>query len=229
MIVIVFMALLMALPLARGIAVTALCVTCACFIGAEWLVFRGHRRAAASGFWGLAASANVFYAAACIAPDIYTQFLLFPVWLFLVVWAIVAIGLAWCRLQTRKGLIPRRFEAAAWLSVVILAILPLFTLLTLWPLHFGFVIAKTALEHLADQVAAGQAVAYPQQVGLFRIAGSVVDPVSGNVGLLIDPNPNGFTGFVRVRAGSPAEVRGPIIGSDLDIDLGAGWSYRGDD
>ena len=123
---------------------------------------------------------------------------------------------------------PRRFEAA-WVSVGVLAFLPLLTLVTLWPLLLGFVTARPALEHLADQVAAGRTIAYPQQVGLFRIAGSVVDHVSGNVGLLIDPNPSGYTGFVRVRPGTPSNARGPIIGSDLNVDLSAGWSYRGDD
>ena len=94
MIAIVLMAVLMALPLAGGIAVVALCIACACFIGAEWLVFRGHRRAAGLGFLVLAITANVLYAAACIAPDIYTQILLFPLWLFVAMPAIMAIGLA---------------------------------------------------------------------------------------------------------------------------------------
>jgi hypothetical protein len=229
MIAIVMMAVLLALPTAGGIAVIALCISCACFIGAEWLVFRGHRRVAAIGFCGLAVTANLLFASACIAPDIYTQFLLFPVWLFMVMPAIMAIGLARCRLLTRDGLVPQPFEAAAWLSVGVLALLPLFTLLTLWPLHLGFVTARPALEHLADQVAAGQTVAYPQQVALFRIAGSVVDPTTGNIGLLIDPNPSGYTGFVRTRPGTPPDIRSPIIGSDLNVDLGARSSYRGDD
>jgi hypothetical protein len=143
--------------------------------------------------------------------------------------AIMAAGLARCRLLTRDGLVPQPFEAAAWLSVGVLAFLPLFTLLALWPLRLGFVTARPALEHLADQVASGQTIAYPQQVGLFLITGSIVDAGSGNVGLLIDPNPSGYTGFVRVGPGPPAVVRGPIIGSDLNVELGAGWSYRGDD
>ena len=100
---------------------------------------------------------------------------------------------------------PSLSEAAAWLSVGVLALLPLFTLLTLWPLRLGFAASRPALEHIADQVAAGQTITYPQQVGLFRIAGSVVDPSSGSVGLLIDPNPNGYTGFVRVRPGTPPD------------------------
>jgi hypothetical protein len=207
----------------------ALSIPCACFVGAEWLVSQGHRRVAALGFWGLAVTSNLLFAATCIAPEIHSQILLFYVSSFIVMPAIMAIGLAWCRLGTRDGLVPRRFEAAAWLSVIVLAFLPLFTILSLWPLRLGFVIARPALERLADQVAAGQTIGYPQQLGLFRIGGSRVDAASGNVGLLIDWNPSRDPGFVRVRSGTPTDVRGPIIGSDLNVELGAGWSYRGDD
>jgi len=75
-------------------------------------------------------------------------------------------------------------------------------------------------------IAAGQAVGFPQQAGLFRVAGSTVDPISGNVGLMIDPNPNGPTGFVRVRPGTPRNRRGPFGWDDLDVALGWGWEYR---
>ena len=36
---------------------------------------------------------------------------------------------------------------------------------------------------------------------------AAVDPVSGNVGLMIDPKPSGPTGFVRVQAAIPADPR----------------------
>ena len=98
MIAIVLMAFLLALPTAAVIAVVALCFPCTCFIGAAWLVFRGHRRVAALAFLGLAISANVLFAAACITPDIYTRIPLFYVWLFMAMPAILVIGPAWCRL-----------------------------------------------------------------------------------------------------------------------------------
>ena len=47
------------------------------------------------------------------------------------------------------------------------------------------------------------------------------------VGLLIDPNP-ASVGFVRTRPGAPPGAV-PLIGSDLDVNLGNGWSYRADD
>ncbi len=43
---------------------------------------------------------------------------------------------------------------------------------------------------------------------------------------MIDPNPDGYAGFVR---GAPAGPGDPILGTDLHVDLGGGWSYRADD
>jgi predicted PurR-regulated permease PerM len=70
MIAIVLMAVLMAVPPTAGIAVVAFCTSCAFFIGAEWLVFRGHRRVAAFAFLFLAVTANLLIVAVCIAPNI---------------------------------------------------------------------------------------------------------------------------------------------------------------
>ena len=82
---------------------------------------------------------------------------------------------------------------------------------------------------MADQVAAGQASSSPQWVGPFRVARSVVDPVSGNVGLMIDPNPSGPTVLVRVRPVTPPDRRGLFGWDDLLVDLGWGWEYREED
>jgi hypothetical protein len=46
---------------------------------------------------------------------------------------------------------------------------------------------------------------------------------------MTDPDPSNPSGFVRVRAGSSPNGSDPIIGSNLHIDLGWGWSYREDD
>lgn len=142
---------------------------------------------------------------------------------------VAAFGAAWAILATRRGEVPRRSPPSAWLSVAVLTVMPLATLWTLWPLHLAFLTARPTLERLADQVAAGQAVGFPQRVGLFRVAGSAVDPISGNVGLMIDPNANGPTGFVRVLPGTSPNRRGPFGCDDLDVDLGWGWEYREED
>jgi hypothetical protein len=108
-------------------------------------------------------------------------------------------------------------------------VLPLATMGTLWPLRLAFLVARPALERLADGAAAGQALAGPQWAGPYRLVQSAVDPASGEVALMTDPNPSGAKGFVRVNPGIPWDRRGPILGTDLDVELGWGWEYRQDD
>jgi len=229
MIAVVVVVGLLALPTDRSVIVIALSLPCFALIGAQCLVFRGHRHLAAFGFCVLATLTNVLYAAFCVAPDSYLLIPLFLGWLVDVVPTIGGLGAAWAILATRDGAVPRRSPQKAWLSVIALSVLPLVTLCTLWPLHLAFLTARPTLERLADQVAAGQAASFPQRAGLFRVAGSAVDPISGNVGLMIDPNPSGPTGFVRVRRGTPRNRRGPFGWDDLDVDLGWGWEYREED
>jgi hypothetical protein len=65
---------------------------------------------------------------------------------------------------------------------------------------------------------------------MFRVVKSAVDPVSRNVALMIDSNPNGPTGFVRVATDTLfGDQGGPIVGSDSNIELGGGWWYREED
>ncbi|MFI5387530.1 MAG: hypothetical protein ACHQ50_15585 [Fimbriimonadales bacterium] len=230
MIAVVVVAGLLALPTERSVIVIALSVPCLALIGGQWLVFQGHRHLAAFGFWVLATLTNVLYAAACVAPDSYLLPALFLGWLVIVAPTIGGLGAAWAILATREGAVPRRSPPTAWLSVIALSVMPLATLCTLWPLHLAVFTARPALELLADQVAAGQAPGFPRRAGLFWVAGSAVDTATGNVGLMIDPNPNGPTGFVRVSPGTPLEHRfRPIGADDLEVDLGGGWWYHEED
>jgi len=220
---------LLALPTGTAVIVIALSLMCLALIGARWLVFRGQRHLAAFGFWVPATLTNVLYAAASVAPDIYLLTALFLGWLVVIVPTIGGLGAAWATLATSERAVPRRSPPTAWLPVIVLSVMPLATLWTFWPLHLGFLAARPTLERLADRVAAGQAVGFPQRVGLFRVAGSAVDPITGNVGLIIDPNPNGPTGFVRVRPGAYRNRGGPFGWDDLDVTLGWGWEYREED
>ncbi len=79
------------------------------------------------------------------------------------------IGAAWVRLSTQAGAIPRRAGATAGLSVFGLTVLPFLMLLTFWPLRLAFLVARPSLDRLADQVAAGNSVGLPQQVGVFPV------------------------------------------------------------
>jgi hypothetical protein len=229
MIAVAIVAGLLTLSNGYGLIILACGLPCLSVIGSQWLVLRGHRLIAAFGFWSLAILANLSYVAFCVAPDIYLLIALFLGWLVIVGPSLGALGVAWARLATQQGSAPRRSQPTAWVSVITQGFLPLVTLWTVWPLHLAFFTFKPALERLADQVAAGKAGSFPQWVGPFRVARSAVDPVSGNVGLMTDPNPNGPSGLVRVRPGVPPNRDGPFGWDDLGVDLGWGWEYREED
>jgi hypothetical protein len=198
-------------------------------VGTQWVVFREKRRLAAFVFWTLAVLINLLYIASCVAPDIYLLGLLFFAWLVFLAPVIGGAGAAWARLATRVGGLPQRSVLTAWVSVIGLTLMPLVTLWTFWPLHLAFFTFRPALDRLADRVAAGASPTFPRWVGPFRVAQAAIDPDSGNVGLMIDANPSGPTGLVRVRPGVPTHPSGPFRGDDLTVDLGRGWEYREED
>jgi hypothetical protein len=105
-------------------------------------------------------------------------------------------------------------------------------LFTHWPLRVAFFASKPALDRLADRVAAGQALRGPVRASLFIVIGAAVDPSSGNVGLIIDPDPSGRSGFVRPGLGpsaTPGRVTGPFYNLDFDLELFDGWRYQTED
>jgi hypothetical protein len=229
MIAVVLVAIPLALPDGWGIVIAALSLAYLSVIGAGWMIYRGWRRQAAVSFWTVAASSNALYAGCCIAPDYYLLIFLLLGWMVIIFPAIIAFGAAWAILASRPGAFPRRSGEVYGLVVFLLASLPVLTLGTLWPLRMAFVAARPTLERLADQVAAGQTVNFPQQAGPFRLVKSAVDPVSGHIALMTDPNTSGPKGFVRVRPASPSSLAGPIVGSNLDVGLGGEWDYRDED
>jgi hypothetical protein len=71
MIAIATVGALLALPNGCGVIILVGCLPILAVISAQWLVFRGHRRVAAIGFWALAGLMNLLYVACCVAPDMY--------------------------------------------------------------------------------------------------------------------------------------------------------------
>lgn len=174
--------------------------------GARWLVCAGHRRAAAVGFWGLGVVFNALLAAACTYPDYMLVPGLFLACLCIVVPTLAGFGVAWAVLATRDSAIPRRSLSATGLLVFALTVMPLVTVTTLWPLRLAFLASRPSLDLLADRVAANQTITYPQRAGVYWFVNSKVNASSGSVGLMMDPNPSGPTGFVRMRLSETAPV-----------------------
>jgi hypothetical protein len=201
-------------------------------IGGLWWMFRGFRRLSALCFAVAAASSNSLVAALCIYRlNLVGTMLMFLGWL-LTFPVVISAGAAWAGAATRPTARPRRSPWLAWPSVIVAAFLPLSMLLTRWPFHLAFLASRPAMDRLADRVAAGQSVTNPEWAGLFRVVGSAVDPASGNVGLIIHPDPSGHSGFVRVGVG-PSVRMGPPIGPfynlAFDLPLRNRWWYECED
>jgi hypothetical protein len=143
--------------------------------------------------------------------------------------AIFCSGEAWAALATRRDASHRRSPMVAWPLVFALAIAPLAMMFTDWPLRLAFLASRPALERLADRVEAGQALRRPEWAGRYRVVGSAIDPRTGNVGLVLSPNPAGRSGFVRLVPGWPPVHHGPLSNLNFDVPLGGRWSYQDED
>jgi hypothetical protein len=227
MIAVVVIAGLLALPDGWREFAAVLTIPVLALFAARWLFLQRHRRLVGFCFWVLAIAANVGFVAFCVTPGWCIPELLCAVWLFLLLPPLAGFGGVWLVLLTRDVAAAQGNPLVVRVLVVVLTVLPLVTVLTLWPLQIAFHLARPSLETLADRVAAGQSVKYPVWAGPFRIADSVVDPGSGNIGLMIDPNRNGPTGFVRHRNRSFARgCASPFVGDMVHVSLTMDWCYH---
>jgi hypothetical protein len=191
--------------------------------------FLGFRRLAAVGFGAAAAVAGT----ACAVLDLYWPNL-FGVALGALVWfaafpVILGLGAAWASSVGPREQSAGRPPRALWTLVLALTFLPLTMLFTHWPFRLAFLASRPALDRLADRVADGQAPGRPIQVGLFRVVGSIRDRITGNVGLVIDPDSSGRSGFVRLDPGCGGRCNGPFYNLTFSLKLGEGWWYDCED
>jgi hypothetical protein len=151
-------------------------------------------------------------------------------WVIVLFPLIVALGSAWAKFVTAENSVRRRSPSVSWAVVAVLAIMPAVTIATVWPIRLAFLVLRPSLERLADQVETGHAIVSPRSIGPYQLSASGCDPDSKTVGLFIDPNPSGRTGFVRVHSEEhEMQSFGWLLGTDTNIELGWGWSYRQDD
>ncbi len=216
--------------LAAYVPFWSMAIPCLILVAGGCLSAWRFRRVALVGFVGLAILSNTLYTLASLYPDYMLRPALKIAWIMVVLPATGAFGAAWAKLATQAHATPRRSPWASWASVVVLAMTPGITVATVWPLHVAFLVYRPSLERLADRVETGYSINSPSWVGPFRLDGSGVDPYSNTVGLFIDPNPGGRTGFVRVHSEAPdTDHFALLLGTDTNVKLGWGWSYRQDD
>jgi hypothetical protein len=193
-----------------------------------WWMFHGFRRLSALSFGVVATFNNILIAGLCIHRLNRVGVTLMFLVCLLAYPIVFGAGAAWATAVTRRAAMPHRSQFVVWPLVLILSILPLTMLFTRWPFHLAFFASTQAMDRLADRVAAGQGIANPEWAGLFRVVGSAVDPSSGNVGLIIDPDTSGRSGFVRVsNTTSVPAVRtsGPFYNLYFDLKLCGRWRY----
>lgn len=144
---------------------------------------------------------------------------------------LTGFGATWAVLETRPWDDSHPLCRLAWTWVIALAVMPGVTAWTVWPFRLKFLTARSALERVADQIEARQAVSFPQNAGPFRLAASRVGSLSRGIALLIDPNPNGPSGFVRHKGSltEPYNCFRPIRGDRWHLGLGGGWCYHEED
>ena len=121
--------------------------------------------------------------------------------------AILGFGAIWAVSVARTTATPRRDTALAAALVLALVAAAMAVPSTRWPLRLAAIASRPALDRLADRVVAGRPVSRPERAGLFLVVASDLDPATGNAALVVDPDPNGRTGFVRLGASLP---NGPV-------------------
>ncbi len=232
MIAVAVVAGLLALALSPIGLVAAFGLLYLALIGVLWWMFRDFGRLSAFCFVGVATLINALSAALCIyLLNLGGVMLMFLGWLsaFPIV---ISTGVVWASSAKRRTARPQRSPLLAWPLVLVLSLLPLSMLLTFWPFRLAFLASRPALDRLADRVEGGQAVTSPEWVGLFRVVASAVDPSTGNVGLIMDADPSGRSGFVRVSVGPSipaAHSSGPFYNLNFDLQLRERWWYECED
>ncbi len=230
LIAVAILAGLLALPGGLRALAAILSLPCLALFTASRLEQGEHHLLAAIGFWGLAIPVNVLFVALCADPGILSV-VLFYLWLIVILPTLAGFGWTWAVLEIRRWGAPHPLWRLAWAWVIALVVMPGVTAWTVWPFRLKFLVARSALERVADQVEAGQAVAFPQHAGPFRLAASRLDSPSRGVALLVDPDPNGPSGFVR-HTGSltgPFGCFRPVRGDTWHLGLGGGWCYHEED
>ena len=180
---------------------------CAVLAHGLWLAARRFKRLPAAAFGVAGGMLNLLCFGASMAgsPSIVIIFGALPCLIGTAV--VFGFGAAWCFASARDLKLSRRSLVLRWTVVAVISIAPVTMLFTHWPFRLAFLVSRPALERLADEVGGGAPVTMPRCAGMFVIVGSAVDPKTGNVGLITDPNSSGRSGFERYGArGRPGEA-----------------------
>jgi len=200
------------------------------FAFVSWQWTRGHPGIAGRGFAVLAILTNTVVAVLCIYYMNMVGIVGMVLGSICGIGPGLGFGSVWAAAHTRVDTGIRMSYLAAWIMVIGVCFAPASMAITLWPLRIAFLVSKPAFDRLAFRIARGENIQWPEFAGLYRVIGSEVEPTNQNIGLVIDSNASGRSGFVRLRLGNLEEKRrGPFFNLDYDIPMGQGWCYQVED
>jgi hypothetical protein len=127
----------LALPSVARVLAGLLCIASLYLIAARRIVEGGtsNRPLAAGTFWAVALSVNLIAVVCCLPPNYLILGVVFLGLLLVGIPSIVGFGIAWVQLMDGKGAVPPLSVEVGGLLVFTMALLPLVTLGTIWPLR----------------------------------------------------------------------------------------------
>ncbi len=195
-----------------------------------WQMVRHQRGWAEWCFWSSAITVNVVVAALCaFFWNMGAMAVIFGLSYFGIP-MILGFGAARAGLVSHCKATSNRWEFFPWAIVLVMGFASPTMILTNWPLRLAFLVSRPAFDRLADRVASGMVLRQPEWAGLYLVVGSAVDPATGNVGLVINPDPSGRSGFLRLgKDVTPEHRQGPFYNFNTDLRMNTRWWYQDED
>jgi len=196
---------------------------------ATWRLVRGRRRLATWGFGVSSFVVNGFVALLCAYLLDLGGMVFMALGSFCGLSVVLGLGTAWADATTRRGVSYRFSPRVAWPLVLTMAVVPATMTATYWPLNVAFLVSQPAMDRLADRIVAGESIRRPEWAGLYYVVGSVTQPNTRNVALLIDADRSGRSGFVRLEPDTSPCQNTPLTNLNFDIQMVGGWWYQNED
>ena len=124
---------------------------------------RRERKPAAYYFGTFAAAINVLDITSCFSPVYYAMVALCLGWAFFAIAPTFVLGSVWALLATAADAVPRRSQSFVWSVVLVLAVMPLITLWSLWPIRLLFFAARPEMER-AGKPGRSRACPWPRRI-----------------------------------------------------------------
>lgn len=195
----------------------------------SWRLGQDNRRLAGRALGISATAANIACAWCSVRIVGFTGLLVQFLGGLLILPVVLGYGAAWVVAATGSDAAPRRSRLLAWSLVLAPVTLPVSMMATAWPLQIAFLAARPAFDRLADRIAAGEQLARPEWAGVFRVTRADFNVSSGEVRLMIDADPLGNTGFLRLATPVPSLGVRPNVVVTFRLSRDDRWWYVEED